>query len=113
MNTTTRFAAGLALAASFSCAFAQDTAAPSASRPDAVATSAETAKAANDKAIKRSDTATVVRTGPTVAERARQAGDKVEAKVDDMTTSDGTTVAVNDNRRAGRDVALAPRADRN
>ncbi|RZL35717.1 MAG: hypothetical protein EOP35_12590 [Rubrivivax sp.] len=114
MNATSRFAAGLAIAAACFTAFAQDAAAPAASRPDAIATTPATAKAANDKAVKRSDVATVVRTGPTIADRARQAGDKVSNKVDDMTSSDGTTVATNDGaRNSTRDVTRAPRADRN
>ncbi|MFG6412279.1 hypothetical protein ACG02S_00055 [Roseateles sp. DC23W] len=113
MNAISRIAAGLAFAATCSTAFAQEVVAPSASRPDAIATSPETAKVANDKAIKRSDTATVVRTGPTVADRARQASDKVDAKVDGMTTSQGTPVASDSTRASGREVALAPKADRN
>lgn len=113
MNAITRFAAGIAVAATCSAAFAQDVAAPAASRPEAIATTPEKAQAANDKAIKRSDTATVVRTGPTVADRARQAGDKVEAGVDGMTGPRGTTVASDGTRPASRDVVLAPRADRN
>lgn len=113
MNTTSRFAAGLAVTAACTAAFAQDLVAPAASRPDAIATTPETAKAANDKAIKRADTATVARTGPTVADRARQAGDKVEAKVDGMRATDGTKVADSQVRRTDRDASLAPRADRN
>lgn len=119
MNATvSRLAATLALAAGCTTAFAQTTPAPmspSASRPDAVATTPETAKAANDKAIQRADTATVVRTGPTVADRARTAGDRMENKVDSITTSDGTTVAAADGTRGNvtRDTTRAPRADRN
>lgn len=113
MNATSRIAAGLAIAAACSAAFAQDAAAPAASRPDAIATTPETAKAANDKAIKRSDVATVVRTGPTAADHARQAGDKTAAKVDDMSAQDGTTVATSNGTRTTRDATRAPRADRN
>lgn len=113
MNAASRFAAGLAIAACFGAAVAQNAATPAASQPDAIATTPEAAKAANDKAIKRSDVATVVRTGPTAAERTRQAATRAEAKVDDMTGADGTTVASDTTRNNTGNANRAPRADRN
>lgn len=124
MNATSRIIAGLAVAAACLPAFAQDAVAPAASRPDAVATTPEKAQAAQDKAIKRADTATVVRTGPTAADRTRMAADNAEARVDRMTDRadratdrmtdrDGTTLAGNDGSRTSRNTTLAPRADRN
>lgn len=112
MNAISRIFAVTAIAAVCSTSFAQDVVSPAASRPDAIATTPAKAQAANDKALKRADTATVVRTGPTVADRARQATDKVDAKVDNMTNPDGTNIATNDSRRTNRDVTLAPRVDR-
>lgn len=110
MNTTARITAALTVAAASLAAFAQSTPTPAtaASRPNAVGVTPETAKAANDQAIQRSDVATVVRTGPTAADRARQAGNKVESSMTDATNSDGTTVA-----NANRNATLAPRVDRN
>lgn len=110
MNATARIAVSLSLAVASVAAVAQTNTAPApaASQPNAVGVTPETAKAANDKAIKRSDVATVVRTGPTVADRARQVGDKVDSSVSGATNSEGTTVA-----NANRNATLAPRADRN
>jgi hypothetical protein len=110
MNTTARITAALTLAAASVAAFAQTTSTPStaASQPNAIGVTPEAAKAANDQAIKRSDVATVVRTGPTVADRARQAGDKVGSSMSAATNTDGTTVA-----NANRTATLAPRVDRN
>lgn len=109
MNTTARITAVLTLAAASVAAFAQTTTTPTmaASQPNAVGVTPETAKAANDKAIQRSDVATVVKTGPTVADRTRQAKNKVESSVSG-TSADGTTVA-----NANRTATLAPRTDRN
>ncbi|MEO6279401.1 hypothetical protein [Roseateles sp.] len=113
MNATPRFTAILALAAACGAAFAQTPTAPAASAPNAVGTSTETAKAANEKAIKRSDVATVVRTGPTAADRAKQAANKAESKVDGLSNADGTTLASDTTRNSTRDATRAPRADRN
>ncbi|MEO6280678.1 hypothetical protein [Roseateles sp.] len=106
-----RISASLAIAVASMTAFAQpaDTPSTAASQPNAVGVTPETAKAANDQAIKRSDVATVVRTGPTAADRARQAGHKVESSVAGTTHADGTTGAPSGNRSAN----LAPRPDRN
>jgi hypothetical protein len=116
MNATSRLATAWALAAACGAALAQTAtppASPAASRPDAVATSPETAQAANDKAVKRSDVATVVRTGPTAGDRARLAAARTEARVDGTASTDGTTIAGDSARSGTRDVTLAPRADRN
>lgn len=113
MNTVAHFTASIALATACLAAFAQTTtapslAAPAASQPNTVGVTPETAQQANDKAIKRSDVATVVRTGPTAADRARQARNKVESSVAGTSGTDGTTVA-----NANRTATLAPRVDRN
>ena len=105
MNTASRLAAGLVLVATCAAASAQTAPIAPASQPDTVGVSTEAARAANEKAIKRSDVATVVKTGPTVGDRARQVEAKVDSKMDTM-ASDGTTVAANTTGRA-------PRADRN
>ena len=110
MNTTTRITAALAIAATSLAAFAQTTPAPAtaASQPTTVGVTPEAARTANDKAVQRSDVATVVRTGPTAADRARQAGNRVDSAVQGATESGGTTVA-----NANRNATLAPRVDRN
>lgn len=114
MNTASRFAAGLVLATTCAVASAQTTPSAPASQPEAVGVSPETARAANEQAVKRSDVATVVKTGPTVADRARQAEANVDSTVGGTSTTagatgtstaDGTTMAANTGR--------APRADRN
>lgn len=112
MITTARIAASLAIAAACTTTFAQEAVVPAASSPDAIATTPEKARQANDKAIKRSDTATVVRTGPTVGDRARQAGESIESKVESRANSEGTTIAANDPGRTTRDVTRPPKADR-
>ncbi len=108
MNITSRFIAGFALAAACVTAFAQTSPASPASQPTAVGVTPDTARAANEKAVPRSDVATVVRTGPTVADKARQAKpDAADAplntRANDGTTL-STTASVNENR--------APRVDR-
>lgn len=109
MNTTSRITAALTLAAASVAAFAQTPTTPStaASQPNAVGVTPETAKAANDKAIQRSDVATVVQTGPTAADRARQAGHKVKASTTGTNSLESTTVA-----SANGNAPLAPRPDR-
>ncbi len=112
MNTPTRLIAALAIAATCAAAYAQtQQAAPNAaSQPSTVAVTPETAKAANAQAVPRSDTATVVRTGPTVADKAGQMKADVKASANDALNADGTTVAATGtNGRAMR----APRTDRN
>lgn len=57
------------------------TAASSASQPStAVAVPPKTAAEAAQKAVPRSDVGTVVKTGPTVADKVRDTGDKPHAK---------------------------------
>lgn len=109
MKTTASIAASLALAAASLAAVAQTTSTPmpAASQPNAVGVTPETAKVANEKAIQRSDVATVVQTGPTAADRARQAGHKVKSATT-RNNADDTTVAT-----ANADAPLAPRRDRN
>ena len=110
MNTISRFAAGFALAATCAAASAQTAPAVPASAPTAVAVTPETARAANEQAIPRSDVATVVRTGPTAADKARQAKSEVQSKAANALATEGTTVASgNTNGTAIR----APRTDRN
>lgn len=83
-------------------------AAPMSSAPAGVGTSAQTAAEANQKAIQRSDTGTVVRTSPSVADRAREAA-PVTAPATNSTSmaSDTTASAPRSNRMR------AARADRN
>ncbi len=108
--SSSRIAAVLALAAS-SMAMAQtiSPSSPPASQPDAVAVSPATAKVANDKAIQRSDVATVVQTGPTAADRTRQAADKVQSRMPGNGRGSDTTMAAT----SSSDGPLKPRADRN
>lgn len=106
MNTTTRLAASLALAATCLAASAQTAPMAPASQPTAVGVAPDTARAANDAAVKRSDVATVVRTGPTAADKARQMKADTESKMG----ADGTTVAA---RSTTDNANRAPRSDRN
>jgi hypothetical protein len=110
MNTPTRITAALTVAAASLAAYAQSSPTPTtaASQPNAVGVTPEAARTANEKAIQRSDVATVVRTGPTAADRARQVGNKVESSMTDAKNSDGNAVA-----NANRNATLAPRVDRN
>ena len=110
MNTKTRFAAGLVLAAACAAVFAQTTPTVAASQPTPVAVTAETARLANEKAIPRSDVATVVRTGPTAADKARQVKSDVQAKAADTMAADGTNVAANS---SSGNANRPPRTDRN
>lgn len=112
MNTLSTLVATFAVATIGSAAFAQtQQAAPNAaSQPATVAVTPETAKAANAQAVPRSDTATVVRTGPSVMDKASQMKSDVKSSANDALGADGTTVAsTGTNGRAMR----APRADRN
>lgn len=111
MNPTARFAVLLSLAAASAAVMAQTSTTPStaASQPNTVGVTQDAAKAANDKAIQRADVATVVRTGPTAADRARQAGDRVQSNMTTSSNADGTTGEAAGTGNANR----APRADRN
>lgn len=97
--------AGLGLSASF--AMAQAPATP-ASAPANVGVSNSTAVEANQKAVPRSDTGTVVRTSPSAADRARAATNNVGSNnsVAPSTMSGTTTTTATPGTRA-------PRSDRN
>lgn len=113
MNTTSRLIASLALAATCAAAFAQTTPATPAvpaSQPATVGVTPEAARAANAQAVPRPDTATVVRTGPTAADKAGQLKSDMTSRANNALAADGTNVAAtattgNANR--------PPRADRN
>ncbi|MGN7876755.1 hypothetical protein ACTJKJ_24640 [Roseateles sp. 22389] len=108
MNISTKLIAGLAVGITCAAASAQaqQAASNAASQPSTIGVTPETAKAANVQAVPRSDTATVVRTGPTVTDKASQ----MKSSANDALATDGTTVAANGtNGPAMR----APRADRN
>lgn len=61
-------------------------------RPAGVGVAPSTAAAAQEKAVPRADTGTVVRTGPTAVERAKQASSSVkEAATPDRDAKDSTT----------------------
>lgn len=111
-------AAVLALAAAG--AFAQ-TPAPTitpSSTPDAVGVSPQTAAEANQKAVPRSDTATLVRTSPSAADKAKSTMDTTTTRMNttpsaaSTTTSSANTMPMQ--RAPARAVPMrAARADRN
>jgi hypothetical protein len=72
--------AGLLVSAACTVAIAQ-TSDSTTKRPTPIGTSQETADKANAEAIKRGDTATVVRTGPSAADKASSATSTVKDKV--------------------------------
>lgn len=77
--------------------------------PAAIGVSPQTANEANQKAIQRSDTGTVVRTDATAAEQARDAANRVQNNAPSSTmdnNTDSTAVGTPAQRRAAR-------ADRN
>ena len=73
-------AGGFLAAAAVTSAFAQK-AAPATEQPTPVGTSQQTANEANRKAMARSDTATVVRTGPSVTGKVDDAAAKTKEEV--------------------------------
>lgn len=90
---------------------------PGASAPAGVGTTPQTAAQADKKAIQRSDTGTVVRTAPSVADRARQATATTPAATTTTTTTNGAApmasgTAGNDGTPRSRGMRPA-RADRN
>ena len=89
---------------------------PGASAPAAVGTTPQTAAQADKKAIQRSDTGTVVRTAPSVADRARQATATTPAATTTTTTNGAAPMvsgtAGNDGTPRSRGMRPA-RADRN
>lgn len=93
---------------------------PTTSNQSGVGVSAQNAAEAQQKAVSRSDTATVVRTGPTVADRTREAastvGSAASAAVDRSTS--GRSTANMDARDSSGSTMTArqtrpARADRN
>lgn len=78
---------GSVLAASSLAAFAQTTGATPSTPPTPVGVTPQAAAAANQKAVPRTDTATVVRTGPTAAERM----ENIASEVMPNSTSTSTT----------------------
>ena len=92
---------------------------PGASAPAAVGTTPQTAAQADKKAIQRSDTGTVVRTAPSVADRARQATATTPAATTTTTTTTTNGAAPMASGTAGNDGTprsrgMRPaRADRN
>lgn len=83
-------------------------AAPMTSAPAGVGTSAKTAAEANQKAIQRPDTGTVVRTSPSVADRARDAAPAAAPAINSTPMPSDTTAGVPRSNRM-----RAARADRN
>ncbi len=76
MKFSNLMATGLLASAACTAAIAQ-TNTPATERPKPVGVSQETANKANAEAIKRGDTATVVRTGPSAGDKMSNAKDKV------------------------------------
>lgn len=88
-------------------AYAQTPAPTSAtSAPAAVGTSPQTAAEANQKAVPRSDTGTVVRTSPSVVDKARQSAPATAQPAETTTTSAPDTSTT-------RTTSRPARADRN
>ncbi len=82
---------------------------PSASAPAAVGTSSQTAIEANQKAVPRSDTGSLVRTSPSVPERARQATSPSDTNTSGRATETPDQAQVGSPLRPSRPA----RADRN
>lgn len=112
MNTPSRLAAGLMLAAAVATASAQTPQPLPASQPAPVAVTPETARAADAQAVPRSDTATVVRTGPTAADKTRQLKSDVKTSATEALAADGTPMAANHRGNKDSTAMRAPRADR-
>lgn len=86
--------------------------------PAAIGVSPQTAKEANQKAIQRSDTGTVVRTDETAAQQARDAANRAQnstttSTMDNSAATNGTTMDSAAQGSQNRAVRRAPRADRN
>ncbi|WP_449594953.1 hypothetical protein [Polaromonas sp.] len=108
----------LALAAAGAFAQAPAPAITPSSAPEAVGVSPQTAAEANQKAVPRSDTGTLVRTSPSATDKAKSAMDNTAAGMD--TTPNGasnTTTSTADTMPMNRTTRTAPmrraRADRN
>lgn len=66
-------------------------------QPKAIGVSQETANEAQSKAMKKGDVATVVRTGPTAGDKAKEVASDTKNKAGDMAsdTKDGAKAATN------------------
>ncbi|MEO8937217.1 MAG: hypothetical protein ABI277_13005 [Burkholderiaceae bacterium] len=92
-----RYLAGMLIASASAGALAQS-AAPATDHPKAIGVSQSTADEANQKAVQNGNTATVVRTGPSAADKASDAMSstkhettKAKRKVKTMTNTDAET----------------------
>ena len=81
------------------------------STPDAVGVSPQTAAEANQKAVPRSDTATLVRTSPSATNKAKSAMDNTTPNRASNTTSSADTMPMK--RTAKTTPMRRARADRN
>jgi len=111
----------LILASSATVAAAQGMVQPS-GQPAAVGVTPQAAASANASAVPRADVATVVRTGPSAADRARQAQANVsdtdrraDMRSDIPTSSAASSTAIQPSMqpRSATDRVLPARADRN
>ncbi len=98
-------ATSLLASAAWSVAIAQ-TGVPARDRPIPIGTTQESANKANAEAIKRGDTATVVRTGPSAAGKVSNATDKAGDSAA-AATHDATDAAAPTKRKAKRSTARA------
>lgn len=108
------FAAGATLLVATHTALAQT---PTTPNPTGVAVTPQTAAQAQQKAVPRADTGTVVRTGPTAADRTREAANSVGSAASaavDRTTSATSNANLPARDGAGMSSTSRPaRADRN
>ncbi len=108
-------AVGATLLAAASAVLAQTT--PATPNPTGVAVTPQTAAEAQQKAVPRTDTATVVRTGPTAADRSRDAANSVGSAASaamDRTTSATSSASMPARDGSGMSTTGRPaRADRN
>ncbi|MCD2513150.1 hypothetical protein [Comamonas endophytica] len=123
-NSIKTLSLGAALALAATGAFAQTTnnsTVNSNQTPASVGVTPQTANEANQKAVQRSDTGTLVRTEPSAADRARDAANRVQNNANTSgtattgSTGTGTTMDNNTNAMSTGTTGQrrAPRADRN
>lgn len=119
-NSIKTLSIGAALALAAAGAFAQTTSDSTVNTnrtPAAIGVSPQTANEANQKAIQRSDTGTVVRTDESAAQQARDAANRAQnnttGTMDNSAATNGTATDSAAQRRENRAVRRAPRADRN
>lgn len=119
-NSIKTLSIGAALALAAAGAFAQTTNNSTVNTnqtPAAIGVSPQTANEANQKAIQRSDTGTVVRTDESAAQQARDAANRAQnnttSTMDNSAATNGTATDSAAQRRENRAVRRAPRADRN